>query len=402
MSMQLCLTEYETKRAVALTPTHRDQLQRLAPSVTVVPTVGCEGAYDLTPGSFVGVVHLDDALEVVISPKLPIERVLFLISYAIGQGRWLEAPAALGRADSLVEAIVRGFTYQLRRALERGVLQDYRAEDDALTTVRGRWRVGDQIRTRFGIVPPIEVTYDDFTEDIELNRLLRGALHRLLRLSVRDDRSRWPLRALDPKLSMVRLVDYDPHRVPQVALDRRSERYRGAVNLARLILTGVSFDLTPGEVGASAFLIDMNKVFEDFLVVALRDALGVSDRVLVQGASGKRLFLDTRDHIALKPDISLWKGGVCLFVGDAKYKRIRPDAYPNADLYQLTAYTIATGLPSGTLVYAAGEEGATVHEVIHAGKRLHLVALDLTVAPEGVLTQIAALASRIRKSAVAA
>jgi 5-methylcytosine-specific restriction endonuclease McrBC regulatory subunit McrC len=81
----------------------------------------------------------------------------------------------------------------------------------------------------------------------------------------------------------------------------------------------------------------MNKVFEDFLVVALRDALGVSDRVLVQGASGKRLFLDTRDHIALKPDISLWKGGVCLFVGDAKYKRIRPDAYPNADLYELTA-----------------------------------------------------------------
>ena len=41
-------------------------------------------------------------------------------------------------------------------------------------------------------------------------------------------------------------------------------------------------------------------------------------------------------------------------------------------------------------------------KVIHAGKRLHLVALDLTVAPEGVLTQIAALASRIRQSAVAA
>jgi len=72
-----------------------------------------------------------------------------------------------------------------------------------------------------------------------------------------------------------------PRRVPQVVFDGRSEHYRGAVGLARLILSGVSFDLGAGEVAASAFLIDMNKVFEDFVVVALRDALRVSDRVLV-------------------------------------------------------------------------------------------------------------------------
>jgi len=65
------------------------------------------------------------------------------------------------------------------------VLQGYRMDDDALTTLRGRWRIGDQIRQRFGTVPPIEVSYDDFTEDIEPNRLLRAAVHRLMRLPVR-------------------------------------------------------------------------------------------------------------------------------------------------------------------------------------------------------------------------
>jgi len=41
----------------------------------------------------VGVIHLADDLELLIRPKLPIERVLFLISYALDHGRWYESPA---------------------------------------------------------------------------------------------------------------------------------------------------------------------------------------------------------------------------------------------------------------------------------------------------------------------
>jgi 5-methylcytosine-specific restriction enzyme subunit McrC len=85
-----------------------------------------------------------------------------------------------------------------------------------------------------------------------------------------------------------------------------------------------------------------------------------------------------------------------LFVGDVKYKRIKPDAYPNADLYQLTAYTIATALPGGLLIYAAEEERAAGHEVVHIGKRLELVPLDLAVPPERLLAQIDLLAMRMR------
>ncbi len=399
--MQLTLSEYDTAQAVALTAQQRDQLRSLTASVTVVPTIGHEGRYDLTPGSSVGVIHLAAGLELLIRPKLPIERVLFLISYALDHGRWHESPAGLSRAEGLLEAIIQGFAYRLRRTLARGVLQGYRSEDDALTTVRGRWRIGDQIRTRYGIVPPVEVSFDDFTEDIEPNRLLRAAIHRLLNLPMRSDRSRWPLRAIDARLGNVRLVDYDPRRVPQVTFDRRSEHYRGAVGLARLVLSGVSFDLGSGGVAASAFLIDMNKVFEDFVVVALRDALGVSDRVLVQGASGKQLFLGRGERIRLKPDLSLWSGERCLFVGDVKYKRVHVDAYPNADLYQLTAYTIATGLPSGTLVYAAGTEAATRYEVVHLGKRLELMPLDLGVPPDLILGQVASLATRMREARAA-
>lgn len=395
--MQVPLTEYDTTPEVRMTVEQRDQLRRVAPSIGITPALGQEHAYDLTPGSFVGAVHLPEGLELLIQPKLPIDRVLFLISYAVALGRWKEMGSHFEQADSLLEAIIPGYTFQLRRALSRGVLQGYRTDDEALPTVRGRWRIGDQIRNRFGIGPPVEVTFDEFTEDIELNRLMRAGIRRLLRVPVRDDKSRWPLRALDAKLELVRPIDYDPRRVPTPTFDRRSERYRPAVDLARLILAGTSFDLGPGGVQASAFLIDMNRVFEDFVVVALREALGASDHVLVQGARNRPLHFDTGMRISLHPDLSVWDGAQCTWVGDVKYKRAKSDVFPNADLYQMAAYAIATDLAKGTLIYAAGEEVPITYEVVNLGKQLDVTTLDLAAPPDGVLAQVAALADRITK-----
>jgi 5-methylcytosine-specific restriction enzyme subunit McrC len=390
----LTLSEYRTTAGVELTVEQRDLLRAVAPSIAVTPTVGRVDAYDLTPGSWIGSVHLGE-LDLVVRPKVPIQQVLFLVSYAVGLGRWIDAPAALESSDSLVEAIIPGFTYQLRRALARGVLQGYRTTDDSLQVVRGRWRIGDQVRDRFGLAPPIEVTFDEYTQDIEMNRLLRAAIAALLGLPVKDQRSTWGLRAIAAKLTDVPLVRYDPRRIPAVRYDRLTARYRPAVELARLILSSIAFDLEPGRVPASSFMIDMNRVFEEFIVIALREALGVSSRVLVQGARGRFLSLDEMQRVALKPDISLWDGELCIFVGDVKYKRLRQDDMPNADLYQLLAYSIAANLPGGILIYAAGEEEPALHQVIHVGKKLETVALDISGSPQSVLAQISNLAARI-------
>ena len=80
-----------------------------------------------------------------------------------------------------------------------------------------------------------------------------------------------------------------------------------------------------------------------------------------------------------------------------KYKRLHLNSYPNADLYQLLAYTVATGLPSGLLVYAAGEDAPEVHEVANAGIRLQTMAVELDKPPEQVLAQIGALAQRMQR-----
>lgn len=391
----LSLTEYQTACGIALSAAERDGLRKHAPSVGISPSTGTEGCYDLTPGSLVGVVTLGD-LAIEILPKLPIDRLLFLISYTLGHRKWEAINFDLNEADSLLEAIVPGFVSQLRRALQRGVLQGYRVEEDALQTVRGRIRFDDQLRTRYGVFPPAEVRFDEFTEDIEENRLLKAAIARLGKLRIRSQTIRRSLRAFDVTLSGVRLVEYNPRHLPEIPWTRLNERYRPAIELAKLILRATSFESRHGHIAASSFLLDMNQVFEDFVILALRDELRVSAQTFPQGMRGQRLRLDEAGRITLLPDISWWEAGRCLFVGDVKYKRLGNNEVKHADVYQTLAYTIATNLPGGLLIYAHGEAEPAAHVVTQAGKRIDVVTLDLRGTPDDVLAQISLLALRIR------
>lgn len=359
------------------------------------PTAGVEGAYDLTPGAVVGVVETDD-LTVEIRPKLPIDRLLFLLSYAFDPKHWHLTPFDLEERESLVEALIPGFVFQVRRALRRGVVQGYRQRDEALWGVKGRISFDRQLRQRYGIAPPVEVTYDDFTEDILPNQLLKAAVTRLLRIRLQHENNRNELRHLLRGLAPVGAVEFDPRNVPEVTYTRLNEHYRPAVELARLILRSTSFELGRGGVSARSFLVDMNVVFEDFVVVALRESLGLPESEFPQGVRGRQLFLDADQTVRLKPDLSWWVGGDPVFVGDAKYKKLEADEFKHADLYQLLAYTTATGLADGLLIYAAGESSPGTVVVPMAGKQLRVVKLDLMGSPQAILQEVEAIADLIK------
>jgi len=370
------------------------------------PAPGESDAYILRPDSTVGTIVLDDlSIAVLPKAKVPIERVLYLLSYAVGIESWSDMQFEYDR-DSLLEAIVPAYVAHVRRALRRGLLQGYRIEEDALPLVRGRLRIEDQVRRRYGRFPPAEVRFDDYTEDIEVNRLLRAAGLRLLRMSLRSNESRQALLALDAIFERVTPVEYHPSNLPEIIWTRLNGHYRGAVELGKLILKSTAFELPRGQrdrnqtVWASSFLVDMNMVFEEFVRTSLRENLRLTLRQFPKGGKHQLLTLDDRGYangrVKLEPDLSWWERESCRFVGDAKYKRTDRDG-ENGDLYQLLAYVVATNLSAGLLIYAAGEAAPSIHTVRHLGKELHVAALDLSVAPEEIDAQMVQLAGLVRR-----
>ena len=106
----------------------------------------------------------------------------------------------------------------------------------------------------------------------------------------------------------------------------------------------------------------------------------------------------------MKPDLSWWSVGAAkngsrpLFVGDAKYKKTDPQGFEHADIYQMLAYCTAADLPSGLLIYAAGEDKPGAYKIKHTGKpiTIEVASLDLRGTPEAILDEVRRLAGRVK------
>ena len=397
MMRKIDLREHTDSRPYPLSDAERDTLREIRHFSVTHAEVDSESAtYTLNPGSTVGAIEIGD-LSVLIEPKMPIAQLLSMACYAMSkfkpQDELFDFPSNYALPDALALALASA----ARRAFSRGLLHGYRTEEEALQTVRGRIRFDDQIRRRFGIPLPVEVRYDEFTDDVLANRLVKAAIYALARMRLRSSDARRRLARIAAMLENVSLVEFPPKNVPKIAFDRLNSHYREVVTLSRLVLERNAYESERGEIRASGFLMDMNAVFQEFVTEALRESLGVSDRTLRDDKNLPRgVYLDKADKIRLEPDLSWWDGSACLFVGDAKYKRISESGgIPNADVYQLLAYATALDLPGGLLIYAEGEADAAVHRVRYAGKRLEVAALDLSGGLDEVLGRVNHLAEKI-------
>ena len=385
MTNPLILREGGPSRPVQLESDVADALA--ASGMLQVGLTDRTGWWDVAANGHVGVI-VAGGLQVVIQPKIDINRLVFLMGYARHPNFWRDDPALLDPDADLPEALADAFVRLATRALDQGVLKGYVSVDESLPVLRGRIREADQLRRRWGRPIPLEVRYDDHTVDIAENQLLLAAAERLLRNPRVRAQHRAGLQRLRLQLADVSL----PPRGgvgPVWTPSRLNARYAPALKIAELILAGHSFEQRVGDLLMTGYLIDMAKVFEDFVTVALREALQPYGG---RSALQYRTFLDIEEAVPIRPDFVWLDRGHPRIVADAKYKAEKPAGFPQADLYQVLAYCTVLGLPVGHLVYAKGNEDARRHNVRNAGVTIITHALDLDLAPSVLLGAVHGLA----------
>ena len=348
------------------------------------------GSWLLVPGGHVGAVRVG-GVSVHVAPKVPITRLMFLLEYSPRQPAWQRERVELAEHSDLLQVIATVFARSADGATRAGLLQGYVTIEESLPVVRGRIREAKQMRLRQGRPLPVEVRYDDFTVDIAENELLLAATRRLLQLPNLASRTRHQLMLLRQRMAEVSPLIRGA-ALPRWAPSRLNIRYQPALRLAEAILAGSSFEHQVGSLPVHGFVLNMAKVFEDFLTQALRAALQPSGGLV---KAQKTVHLDEGQQIRIKPDIVWVDGHRPLAVVDAKYKAEKPEGFPDADVYQALAYATALNLRDSHLVYAKGNEPAQSYTVCHSGVRITAHTLDLDKTAEGLLDQVFQLAQRI-------
>ncbi|OZV84652.1 hypothetical protein CA850_02090 [Micromonospora echinospora] len=381
------------------------RLAELGPAVTVPLDVGDAhllGATDVVevrpgpdPGRWVvragrkvGVARIG-GVELHITPKVPVARLLFLLGYARNPQRWRDETVALPDEKDLVPALAIALWRQTERALRPGLIQGYRTLDATSPVLRGRLRETAQLSRWLTAPQPLEIRYDEYTVDTTENRILATAVDRMLRVPGIDPESRRMLRRLAARfVGVTRLRAGVP--APIWRPTRLNAHLRVALRLAELVLSGTSVEAGRGGTLANGFLLDMWRVYEDFLAEALRTAIEArhGGTVLAQ----HRHHLDHAERLELRPDV-LWRdpAGRYAAIVDAKYKLDEA----RGDTYQMLAYCVAYGLPRGHLVYVAGKDLPRRHLVRNVDVEIVCHLLDLDLRPADLLARVDDLAAEI-------
>jgi 5-methylcytosine-specific restriction enzyme subunit McrC len=238
--------------------------------------------------------------------------------------------------DSFLDLMGSIFLNGIIHANEEGYPRKYNEFEEDLTVVRGRidFRKINRLITHPWLIPCI---YDDFNDDMPINRLLSWACHHLSSQvsSLHMARS---LRENAPRVHHLHSLPLSISEADLIVLAPQFQYLQSSLDVARILLKQQSLQFEFGELKSSSFLWKSADVFERFvrhllqLVCTLEDDWRLDKpRVLLATAS-------PTTKIMTIPDYRIRENGKTILVLDAKYKILRQNSQPSTDnMYQIMA-----------------------------------------------------------------
>ncbi len=335
--------------------------------------------------------------------------LLSMLSYAYDLRLYEQDRAGLEvQSASWLEILTRLFVVTLRREILAGLAQEYVVREETLSVLRGRWDVQRQLKQAAHTQAAFDVIYDDLSADIPLNQVFRFTVEQLRNLS-RDAGNQALLADLAAWFSPVALVpQVTVEFLDSIPFNRLNERFLPAFHLARLFLSANIIQLTAGSLPVSAFLLDMNVLFERFVagfLARFRQQIfpaSWQDIAVLSQSEGAAWYLGRsggKNLLRLRPDLLFSQPGqpAPLLIADTKYKRLDPSGrglpLSAEDVYQMLAYAVRLRCPLGLLLYPQSAPAPTrrLVEITSAGLRLVVATLNLRTPldpPGGLVSEL--------------
>lgn len=333
---------------------------------------------------------------------IPIQNIYYMLSYAFQvlseQGyNNIETEQFDNVAELCAAILSKGVSMQLKRGLGR----EYVENTEQLSSLRGRIEISESIKTRSTLKRRLVCSYDDFSENFQMNRIIKTTMELLLHTDIAKARKK-ELRKLLVYFGNVDLLDV--HTINwKIQYNRNNQTYRMLISICYLVIKGLLQTNTDGTTRLMDLLDEqrMCRLYEKFILEYYRKEFPQ----LSVNASQIPWALD--DCIGdmlpvMQTDIMLSYGSKVLII-DAKYyahtTQAQHDTHTlhSGNLYQIFTYVknkeaeladIAHEV-SGMLLYARTDEAIQPNNsYLMSGNKISVRTLDLNCQFSEIASQL--------------
>ncbi|MCB9232103.1 MAG: restriction endonuclease [Bacteroidia bacterium] len=310
---------------------------------------------------WVGVIRVGD-LTIEVLPKIDKveadcdwQRVLIDMLQTVGLIN-MKAPSTAGlnlKSNSILDLYIELFLNEVSQLMREGLIKTYRKREANQLAIKGRLMFARQIRHNLVHAERFHTCHTIYDKAHLLNQILRKALKVLKSINTNPALSGTIGRLLldFPELEDLSVSDAT---FEKIQFNRKSEGYRNAIEIARLILLNYHPDLVRGQNEVLAIMFDMNKLWESYVEQSLRKVK--QDLYKVCAQYEKNFFKPEGRRVRnLKPDIVLEprnpSSGLKSIVIDTKWKMPGSLTASMDDLRQVFVYNQYYGAKKGVLLY---------------------------------------------------
>jgi 5-methylcytosine-specific restriction enzyme subunit McrC len=251
----------------------------------------------------------------------------------------------------ILETYVQMFLAETWQIIHKGLVKFYHKEEGNNNSLKGSLVFSKHINKNNVHKERFFVRFSTYDREHPLNRVLYKTLLLISTLSINQEASTSSIAqlALFPELKDIPVSD---EFFRKIKYNRKTEDYRKAIDIARLLLMNYHPDLSHGRNNVLALMFDMNDVWETWitrrLAVTSRKYGGIVD---IRSQLKKTFWMgSTGERIRQKPDIIVEVDQNREFVLDTKWKII--DGSPSVDdLRQMFTYNKLFNVNKAFLVY---------------------------------------------------
>lgn len=358
--MDICITEYTSKLIKKI----QGEIYREVENYIQLFPIDDEHDQLYMKG-YVGAVKLSKDCTLYSYPKVGISNVLRMYNHATKKFPSRDYGIEFKEELNFLDLLTRIFLDEVLTICRTKYRRFYAPKIENLLVLKGKILVSETLQRNL-LQPHVVCEYQEFTDDILDNQILKFATYIQLKAFSGDQRRYsyyHELRGLYSFFDNVTLKLLSSSDVDTVKYDRLNSAYEKAHIISRFFIDYLHISHGYGELSFYSFMINMDKLFEDFVRNIIR--LYTPKYTIIDGNRGKKHYLDTKMAFTiLKPDVIIKKNETIKLVLDCKYKKIpiiqEDDEVDVAkplpsDIYQMLSYMVGTKCAKGVLVYPKGE-----------------------------------------------
>lgn len=220
--------------------------------------------------------------------------------------------------QSVLTTYIDLFLTETETLLHKGLIKKYRKEQGNKTALKGKLLFSKHITQNLTHAERFYVEYNDYNRDNIYNFILQAATECIIKIDPSfylTNKAKSLLNIL-PECSTVKIGET---LFSKLKYDRKTDGYKTAIELARIILLNYHPDVKSGSNNILAIMFDINLLWENYMYYMLKRA-GYEKGVEVSGQQ-KMLFWHHQEDwdLKLKPDLVLSKGDTNIVI-DTKWK----------------------------------------------------------------------------------